>query len=171
MSDYKPEDFPRRTTVRRDENDKWVRFFLQKISRLREETCPSRGKESAEGKDSKAREALRCAGDLVTAIAGWALDHQMGLALEGLPFFELHPYLHEELRENYDKYRTEKAKVDDHRYEKIGGNRRRIDELDPTILRNMLINLLRPNPGGFDFSLIEIFIEALESLDFGEVLP
>jgi hypothetical protein len=171
MSDYKPEDFPRRTTVRRDENDKYVRFFLQQISRLREETCPSRGKESAEGKDSKAREALRYAGDLVTAIAGWALDHEMGLALEGLPFFELHPYFYEESRKNYDKYRAEQAKVDDHRHEKIGGIRREIEELDPTILRNMLINLLRPNPGGFDFSLISIFIEALESLDFGEVLP
>jgi hypothetical protein len=168
---YDHKDFPRRTTARRDENDKYVRYFLQQICRLSEETSPSRGKESAEGKDSKAREALRYAGDLVTAIAGWAIDHQMGLAIEGLPFFEMHPYFYEESRKHYDRYRKELAKVDDHRHEKIGGIPRKIGELDRSILRNMLINLLRPNPGGFDFSLISVFIEAMESLDFGEVLP
>ena len=172
MSDYNPNDFPRRGAERYPESyAEHVSFFLQEISRLREETRPSKGDESAKGKDQKAQEALRYVGDLVERIAGWALDHQMGLALAGLQHLELHPSPHEESRKYYDRYRAELAKVDDHRHEKVGGIRREIDELDPTILRKMLINLLRPNPGGFDFSLISIFIEAFESLDFGEVLP
>jgi hypothetical protein len=75
-----------------------VRKLLFNLAALEKTTRPQEGAVTARGKDRKAVEALNLANQLVRAVAGWAIDHQMGLALRGqesaldiLPELSNHP--------------------------------------------------------------------------------
>ena len=133
---------------------------------------PNGGDATKEAKDLKAFRALNNAGRLVDGVAGWAIDHQTGLAAEGLSFVPLQPSGTNQHREYLDALRA----VDDHRHELAGGkiNRtfdRKPEMADPIMARLLLINLLRANSGGFPHWLVTMTIEALEALAFGEVMP
>jgi hypothetical protein len=110
-------------------------------------------------------QALELAGELVRSVAGWALDHQYGLALHGLEFLPLYPLRVRRLPEYIENRRL----VDDHRHELSGASVTRQVEIEPQIARKLLYNLLYANPGGFPDSLQHLAMQALKALDFGEV--
>jgi hypothetical protein len=141
-----------------------VRALIERLDSLEKRTRPSGGEETEHGKDLAAFQALHFAGDLVRHVAGWAIDHQIGLATARLGFVPLGtPQV-----KAHDDYIEARAMVDGHEHERIGGNS--ID-LDPLTARDALINLLLANSGGFSQSVQRPAIEALEALEFGEVTP
>jgi hypothetical protein len=145
--------------------DAHVSALLVKLRELEHRSNPLAG-QSAEDKDIYAHQALTLAGLIVMATAGWAIDHQYGLALEGLMFVPLAP---PELAKSA-KYRAEKKRVDDHTHESRGAKARR-SVVDPAVARRALINVLLPNSNGLSEVVREMALEALFSLEYGEVLP
>ena len=140
--------------------------FWISLAELERDTRPSLGFKSAKAKDLKAFEALEVAGQLVAAVAGWAINHEIGLAVEGLQFVPLQP----PQTKSDPQYLTLKAAVNEHRHEAAGaathGKR-----LDPFFLRTCLINLLRPNVGGYPNWLLVTTIDALDALEYGDTHP
>lgn len=145
----------------------YVQLLLERLDGLEKKTRPSSGADSAERKDIAAFEALKFAGDLVRHVAGWAIDHQIGLAGEGLKFVPLQP----SGTENHPQYLSERSVVDNHTHEKAGAVLSMSDEGDPFFARKCLVNLLRANPGAMPSGLRYKTIESLEALDYGEVQP
>lgn len=142
----------------------YVRMMLERLDKLERDTRPSAGPQTATGKDGAAFEALHFAGKLVEYVAGWAIDHQIGLALKqkrSVPLGTFQAKAHPE-------YVAERAAVDDHEHERAGGSRA---ALDPATQRAALINLLVANAGGFPGDVQYAAIDALEALEFEEVLP
>ena len=164
MSPDAPDDYPRRQWAQPARDD-YVALLLDRLRTLAAKTHPDGGPTSAKGKDFAAFEALQTAGDLVKALAGWALDHQAGLSMKGLQFVPRQP----SGTRVHPEYRQLRSVVDDHAHEKNGalwnGN------LDPLVARRLLVNLLYANPGGAQFALQQMAMGALEALDYGEVQP
>jgi hypothetical protein len=104
-------------------------------------------------------------GELVRTVAGWAIDHQTGLALEGLTFVPLQP----SQTKKHPEYQKRREAVDDHRHELNGANPAVIE--DPRVMRRLLVNLLNANPGAFPMALRAPIVEAIEGLEFGESSP
>ena len=145
--------------------------LIEGLIRLRQETDPRGGEGSAKDKDSKAFMALRFASELVETLAGWAIDHQVGLAMEGREFASVAPHDAPDLPE----YVEARTAADDHRHELAGRPlreaRRASDQMEPDVARQALLNLLLPNPGGFPNCLTQMVSEALRALDYNESLP
>lgn len=116
---------------------RYIARLLDRLADLEAKTTPL--DVGASGKDLNAFLALQAAGALVEVVAGWAIRHQIGTALEGRGFVPLGP---QEAR-NTDAYRDAKAAVDDHRHEQLG-------ELEPGValrddqVRQAIINILDP---------------------------
>lgn len=142
----------------------YVRLLIDRLDKLEQQTRPSLGEVSAEAKDHAAFSALAFASDLVEAVAGWAIDHQIGLAMKGLKFL---PFVPNQTKDHPD-YVAMKQTVDDHEHERLGGT---VDyALDPLAQRQALINLLAAYRGAFGF-IQRPALDALEALAFEEVLP
>jgi len=161
----KSDDYPRRKWAQ-PACDEYVACLIDRLRKLERKTHPEDGPQSAKGKDLAAFDALQAAGELVNALAGWALDHQAGLALKNLEFMPLQP----SGTKNHADYLKKWANVDDHAHEKSGGSIGALDP-DPIVARRLLLNLLRANPGGFNSTLKHMAIEALEALNYGETQP
>jgi hypothetical protein len=146
--------------------NEYILFLLDKLSQLERSTRPSLGSESAKAKDSAAFDALELAGKLVAAVASWAINHEIGLAVEGLQFVPLQPAQ----TKNHSQYRALKAAVNDHRHEEVGGSERG-NRTDPLFLRTCLFNLLRANSGAYPDWLRRTEIDALDALKYGETYP
>jgi transcriptional regulator with XRE-family HTH domain len=146
----------------------YVRLLLERLDGLEQKTRPSSGDLNAERKDLAAFDALKFAGNLVRYVAGWAIDHQIGLAAEGLKFVPLQPFG----TKNHPQYLAERSLVDSHAHEKTGGVRSHDDDDGGAfVARKSLVNLLRANPGAMPSWLRHKTIEGLEALDYGEVQP
>ncbi len=147
----------------------YIETLVSRLLDLRARTDPASTDDTAKGKDLAAFEALRIAGDLVEALAGWAIDHQIGLASEGLAFVPLQP----SGTTNHPEYLEARAAVDDHRHEYAGAALRASPDgfADPTVARQLVINLLYANPGGFPPVIARMLIEALQDLEYGRVHP
>jgi hypothetical protein len=141
--------------------------LLDRLSGLEKQTRPSGGLLTSKGKDLAAFRALRAAGELVEYVAGWAIDHEAGLAVERLEFVPLQPAQ----TKRHPHYLQQKSMADNHRHEKIGAAEVENGSSDPQFLRACLINLLRCNSGGWPDWLCQTVIDALEALEFGEVHP
>lgn len=164
---------PYRHRRERDRTDdskraKYINFLVSKILALERATAPASDAEAANNKDYDAFTALRIAGRLVEHLAGWAIDHQIGLALNGLEFVPGQP---SGTRDHPD-YLSGKATADLHRHEAQGSAYFELNsptERNAQAERRMLANLLQLNPGGFPSALASRAAEALRALDFGEV--
>ncbi len=156
----------------RDEKGKpgtWAEGTLARLVALRDATDPNGGDETASGKDGKAFRALQEAGNLVRSTAQWAIDHQIGLATEGLKFVPLGPTQTRSLPE----YQQAREQVDSHAHEGIGVDFG-LGHLAPLTVqerREILISLLRANVGGFPAAIAAELCLALEALSYGDVLP
>jgi hypothetical protein len=157
---FDPNDYPRRRWS--NLTDDYVAHLLGRLKDLYKQSHPRTGAESAKGKDHAAFTALNVARELVAAVAGWALDHQVGLALNGLEFVPMQP---SDTKQHPDYLKARQA-VNDHSHERSGGLPH--SDLDPIVARRLLINLLRLNPGSFHGALTTTTIDALEALDFGD---
>ena len=144
----------------------YIQLLIDQLLQLEASTDPRDGVTSATGKDLKAYRALRFAGDLVQKLAGWAIHHQTGLALEGRRFVSRWPT--GTLRKSL--YLKELAAVDHHRHEVAGAKAARQPQ-DPVTDRRILANLLQGNPGAFPRNLVLRVGEALHALDLGESRP
>ena len=157
--DSDTDDYPRRMW-NQHERDKCVALLIDRLIEHERKTDPKNGTQSAKGKDLAAFSALKIAGQLVSALAGWALDHQAGLALEGLEFVPLGTVKTSQRPD----YLTSRSMVDDHRHERNGFDMG--DSPDPIVARRWLVNLLRANPGGFDLRLQQFAISDLKAGDW-----
>jgi hypothetical protein len=142
--------------------------LINDVLELSDETHPKKGDASAAGKDEKAFLTLLRMRELAEKIAGWALNHQMGLGINGLR--RLAPALTEAMLNDPD-YQEMHTRVDSHSHEADGFATVISDSFDPIAARRAVINLLAANPGGFDSQLTHMMISALEALEFGEALP
>lgn len=141
---------------------------IDHLIRLEVATRPTGGNSTADGKDQRAIEALRSAAILVELLAGWAIDHQVGLAINGLQSVPRAP---KAFREDPEYQEAMKA-VDSHEHEREGSRLCGEDrELPPETVRLALINLLRGNSGGFPRHLQRLAHLGFEALNYSEVLP
>lgn len=136
------------------EQDRWdeARRIVGEIQALERATHPDGGAETEEGKDVRAREALALAGQLVRAVAGWAIDHIAGVASDAASSAEPTP-------------------PDDHRHEARGWSVRIDDGNADTVGRAVLTQLIDCNPGAFPQDAKRAAIASLDALGYGEVMP
>jgi DNA-binding XRE family transcriptional regulator len=159
----KPSEHPSRGWSNKAKRKKYVASLLHRLDTLEARSHPNGGSNSAKGKDLAAFDALETAGELVRTIAGWAIDHQTGLALEGLSFVPLQPWQ----TKNHPEYKARREVVDDHKHERNSANL--VHEIDDVrVARTLLLNLLRANSGAFPTVLVQLVIEAIEGLELGE---
>jgi hypothetical protein len=151
------------------ERDKFVADLINQLLALERRTNPKDGARSAKWKDFSAANALLIASNLVNALAGWALDHQAGLALKDLKFVPLSTAKPPEHSDNSNVRPTD----DDHRYEWYGRNwvGRDGGPIDPIVARKWLKNLVGALPGIFNPELQRIVLWALDACDYGEIQP
>jgi len=160
--EYDPKNYPNRDFVPAPRK-KLVYLLIKRLLELDRSSHPDGGKDTAINKDRAAFDALSCAGRLVKALAGWAIDHQVGLAIKELSYV---PWQPSGTRE-HPEYLAAKARVDSHVHEQIGG-RAVQNDLTPIEIRHLLLNLLRT--GVLPAPLFGLQ-EGLEALDFGERGP
>jgi hypothetical protein len=166
---YDPDNYPHRnynTKTGRRAPD----VYLAQIQKDGIKSHPDGGDATTKGKDLSAFGALELAGRLTDAMAGWAVDHETGLALKGLSFVPLAP------NKQHDEYIAARAAVDTHEHERAGAvanakYNRDPSQVNPAVARQLLINLLRANPGGFPLWLQQMTLDALEGLKYGEPTP
>jgi DNA-binding transcriptional regulator YiaG len=158
-----------RLKLNQSERDEYVAHLIDQLRDLERKTDPKDGAQSAKGKDVAARDALKIAGDLVNSLAGWALDHQAGLALKDDAFMQFstvktpeHPY-----------GSNIKSTDDDHRVEWAGRNWSGRDgvPINPILARKWLMHLVRAFTGIFNLELRLMTLAALEACDYGETQP
>jgi hypothetical protein len=141
-------------------------LLIDEILTLGEQTHPERGEITSINKDHKTWKALVHMRELCEVLVGWALHHQVGLGLKGLS--NLRPAPSVELREN-PAYKDRLSVVNSHQHEEAGASAFTPEE--DGCSRQVMVNLLRANPGAFPRELTSVLIEGLEALEFGEVRP
>lgn len=145
----------------------YVAGLVEHLAQLEMRTRPSQLNVTAADKDWCAVNSLRLAGKLVDAVAGWAIDHEIGLAAGNLQSAPRQPAQ----TSDHPHYLQQKAMADDHRHEGIGATEAEDESADPQFLRACLINLIRCNSGGWPAWMCQTVVDALEGLEFGEVHP
>jgi hypothetical protein len=115
----------------------YVQALVDRLFRLATESDPSRGAETEQGKDLRAFTALRTAGELSSALAGWAIRHSIGLAKAELAFVPLQPTQ----TKTHEEYLDARSKADSHKHEAAGAALGKISET--RIIKKSIINLLR----------------------------
>ena len=149
------------------ERKKYVAGLIDQLRTLERKTDPKDGARSAKDKRLLSLAALKIANDLVNALAGWALDHQAGLALKELKSVPLKTVAKPPEHPDYSN-----STDDDHRHEWYGKNwAGRDGPIDPIVARKWLINLVYANSGIFSRDLRLMTVMALEACDFGEIQP
>jgi hypothetical protein len=137
---------------------------MDRLEELERETRPSGGDETSKDKDLKSREAIFWAGCLMRVFAGWAIDHQQGLAMAGLksagaPTSKMmdNPQFVEE-KAKWDSHENERAAIEsDHSFDRLSAEQQRR-------FSSQVAELLE---GVFPNSLAE----GLRALEYGEILP
>jgi len=108
---------------------------------------------SAVAKDTKAKRALLLAGILVDSLAGWAIDHEIGLAVAGA------------LYEPLDLEPVATEGLDDEQFGALGAA---YDWSNAAVNRRALANLLAANAGAFPRELALECALGLEALQLDE---
>jgi hypothetical protein len=143
----------------------WACSIMDRLEKLERETRPSGGDETSKDKDLKSREAIFWAGCLMRVFAGWAIDHQQGLAMAGrksagAPTSKMmdNPQFVEE-KARRDSHENERAAIEiDHSFDRLSAEQqRRFSSQVAEFLKNEV----------FPSSLAE----GLCALEFGEALP
>jgi hypothetical protein len=142
-------------------DDPVVRDMLLRLDQLERQTDPQR-RDSEHDKDASANKVLRIISDLSAYVAGWAIDHKIGLAIEGLGNI---PDLASQMRT--PAYSEHRESVNSHRHEAAGQSRDLAAGEQRKALSN-LFNAMAASPRG---SLCDPLAEALLALEYGETLP
>ena len=144
----------------------YVLELIDHILILASETDPRNGPESESGKDFKVWKALVRMSEISETIAGWAIHHQAGLAINGLK--RINPAASPEMAEN-PQYVDNLSKLNSHENE-IAGRACDENELSSDVARRILANCLSANPAGISKTLSDKLVSALRALEFGETL-
>jgi hypothetical protein len=144
-------------------DDPLVRDMLLRLDKLERQT-DHQHQDSENDKDALANKALRIASELGAYVSGWAVDHKIGLAIEGLGNI---PDLGIQTRT--PAYNQLRASVNSHRHEAAG--RGRSTDLASRVQRRALSSLFNAMTSGVRESLYDPLAEALEALEYGETLP
>ena len=144
--------------------DKYVLKVLKKIQECEIASRPSGGDMTAMDKDMAAYEALNLAAGLIEYVAGWAIYHQIGLALHGMQFVPVGPV---QTRKHLE-YLAAKKKADSHDHERDGGALTK-QGVDLLTARRSFINILAPMAA--HLNLPASTLEALRALDYGDTRP
>jgi len=161
------DDYPSRIRKRGEAEAKHIELLVDRLLELRDQTDPANGGETEAGKDGRAFRALRTAGQMVNALAGWAIDHQVGLAVAGLSFVPRGPRQTDELPE----YQEARAAVDLHVHERVGGALRSSETTEPSVARLIAVNLLSSNAGAMPLAVAHDLATALTALEINDVRP
>lgn len=146
----------------------YVRTLINDLLSLRLESDMAKGAATERGKDLRAFEALQVAGELVSALAGWAVNHNVGLAVEALSFYPLQPTQIRKLPE----HQAAQDNVDSHRHETTGRRvAERLEEITPDLARRIAINLVGANSGAMPQIVAEMLGTALRAIDIGDYEP
>lgn len=145
-------------------NSDRVKNLLRLLEGLAEKTDPAGGDDTARQKDERAFIAIGLAARLVDEVAGWAIDHQVGLALKNLAFV---PLGHPETRDAPEYVRA-RRQVDSHDHELAGFEATR---LEPLVQRQALINILSASDGFLPSDLCASVVRALRGLNHGDQSP
>lgn len=111
-------------------------------------------------KDENSRLAFMVVNDLVELLAGWAIDHQIGLVLNGMPGGATAPH--------DGSYSEAQREADNHVHEATAAG---YDFTDTKANRRILTALLHHGPGPFPISIVIEATDALTALDMGETQP
>jgi hypothetical protein len=144
-------------------DDPGIRRLLIRLDDLERKTSPDRS-ESETDKDGAAAEALTIAFELVSILAGWAIDHKVGLAAKGLD--NIPTLLSTEARTV--EYQALRESIDSHMHETYAASQPKLTGRET---RGAIASLLRGVRHYPLLNLSEPLAEALEALDFGETLP
>ena len=117
-------------------------------------------------KDSLAFQAVRTAAHIMKATAGWALDHQVGLASIGLDFVPIRIGSVRDLL----SYRDARTSVDKHEHERVGAAIRN-NHFDAATARRVLLQVVRALGDVLPMDVHAQVVEGLEALEFGETTP
>jgi hypothetical protein len=136
--------------------DAYIEGLLNYLDSAAQRTDPAKGSDSERGKDHEAFGALLMAGELVNAVAGWAIDHVYGLSSEETRLLPRQPN-QVKCDPEYKSYRDFS---DSHRHEKRGRElRERPEKLTASqkqmIFRNLLFSGLMVFRDGFGVSLMK----------------
>jgi hypothetical protein len=148
-------------------DDPDVRRLLKRLDELEKISRPMNGAASTKGKDLAASEALRCAGELASRLAGWAIAHQFGLAAKGLESVQ-EPLSKSKAKIN-QSFLEQQLLVDSHEHERVGAWEPK--DVDQGFTKKSLWNLVRSNSGGWPDWFRETILEAIKALEYGEVRP
>jgi hypothetical protein len=135
---------------------------IGKLRGLYTDTQPSGSERAAPGKDVNARIALSLAASLFKDLAGWAVDHHVGLALAGVA--SAPKPINEEQPDEWHQQRT--AAADSHEHEAAAAQ---YEFADPILNRQIAAQLLAvdaPLPSRLAYELVR----ALQALEVGERL-
>jgi transposase-like protein len=142
-------------------DDKDVRDMLLQLDQLERQTDPQHP-DGEYDKDASANKALRIVSDLCDYVSGWAMDHKIGLAIEGIGNI---PDLPARMRTpDYDELRKSASS---HRHEAAGQSR----DLTSGVQRKALSNIFNAIAASRRETLFDPLAEALQALEFGERLP
>jgi hypothetical protein len=141
-------------------------LLIDAILKLSQETDPQAGAASEKNKDFKAWKTLVYMGELSETLAGWALDHYTGVALEGIK--RINPATSESLRTN-PEYLAYTDEINSHENE-LAGLACDVAKVPPGTARRVVASCLAANPAGIDRHLNRQLVAALKALDFGETL-
>ena len=163
-----------------DDLRKLAHELVDRLIDIKEGTNPDLGSTSEERKNDYALDALREASELTKLVAGWAIDHQIGLAMNNAPFG------YSPAGDVVDKHLDHKeaqAFIDSHEHERDGSFDDRDDGTAITMLtsvvnlksgkiqRAVLLNLMRPNIFALPDPLKQAIVVAFEAFDRGEKHP
>lgn len=140
--------------------------LVDKLLRLEQETHPRNSMVNGRvtgaimGKDENSRKAFMAVSDLVEMLAGWAINHQIGLVLNGTPGGAVAPH--------DGGYSEAQREADNHVHEAAAAG---YDFSDTKTNRGILAALLHHGPGPFPVSIVIEATNALIALDMGETQP
>jgi hypothetical protein len=141
-------------------DDSVVREMLLQLDRLERQTDPQHPDSDCD-KDASANKALRIVSELCDYVSGWAMDHKIGLAIEG---FGNIPDLAMETRTS--DYKELRKSVNSHQHEAAGQSRDLASGVQRKALSNLFNAMSSPR-----VSLWDPLAEALLALEYGETRP
>jgi hypothetical protein len=164
LSSYKYDERSRNWSA--DKLRAHVLTIIDQVLLLARDTDPRKGSESERGKDLKAWKTLVHMREISETIAGWAIHHQAGLAINGLQ--HMNPASSAEMAEN-PEYKATLELLNSHANEAAG---RACDdiELNSDTAQRILASCLAANPAGISQTLNGRLVSALRALEFGETL-
>lgn len=154
---------PRRAYANNIVGDEEIASLLAELEGLATRHDPSHGESSAHGKDLAAFQAIRLASRLTELVAGWAIKHQIGLAIQGLEYVPRGP---EDLKEDSSLKAALEA-VDQHAHEYNGHDVVQVfEEQPPKVVQRLLFNIFRPQ-ANLPYTIYLPLVEGLQALLHG----